>query len=214
MVLLTASGTLTVGDQPAGRPDAPPRAQTYAAAASPERAAAARLVTSTTSPPTTAPPPAAPAVDAQAAIPTRVQVPRVGIDTTVLPLGLDPSGALEAPADTEEAGWFTEGPEPGEQGPAVIAGHLDSLTGPAVFYRVRELVAGDVIVVDRADGSRVEFIVSRIEEHAKAAFPTDAVYGPTAGSELRLITCGGAFNRRTGHYLANVIVFALRAPAP
>jgi sortase (surface protein transpeptidase) len=104
------------------------------------------------------------------------------------------------------------GPEPGEQGPAVIAGHLDSLTGPAVFYRLRELTAGDVISVDRADQSRVDFIVSRVEQHAKGAFPTDAVYGATPLSELRLITCGGAFNRRTGHYLDNVIVFASRAP--
>jgi sortase (surface protein transpeptidase) len=140
----------------------------------------------------------------------RILVPRVGIDAPVIPLGLDPSGELEAPADTRDTGWFTEGPEPGERGPAVIAGHLDSLTGPAVFYRVRELAASDVIVVERVDGSRVEFVVSRIEQHAKSAFPTDAVYRPTEGSELRVITCGGAFDRSTGHYLDNVIVFANR----
>jgi sortase (surface protein transpeptidase) len=96
----------------------------------------------------------------------------------------------------------------------VIAGHVDSRTGPAVFYGLRKLAAGDAIAVVRADQSRVEFTVYRTEEHAKASFPTDAVYGATEGAELRLITCGGAFNRRTRQYLDNVIVFARRAPDP
>jgi sortase (surface protein transpeptidase) len=155
-----------------------------------------------------------PIVDAQAAVPSRVHIERLGIDASIVPLALDTSGELDAPADTSDAGWFTEGPEPGEQGPAVIAGHLDSLTGPAAFYRLRELTAGDVISVDRADQSRVDFVVSRIEQHAKAAFPTEAVYGATPGSELRVITCGGAFDRSTGHYVDNLIVFATRAPEP
>jgi Sortase domain len=218
VLVLTASGA-----PPAGRqvPSAatPPRVQVDASAASPVPSGAARLAAHETPPPTLAPPPApppappaVPLVDAQAAIPSRVHIPRLGIDAPVIPLGLTASGALRAPAKTSETGWFTEGPEPGEQGPAVIAGHLDSLTGPAVFYRLRELTAGDVISVDRADQSRVDFIVSRVEQHAKGAFPTDAVYGATPLSELRLITCGGAFNRSTGHYLDNVIVFASRAP--
>jgi hypothetical protein len=212
VLVLAAAGAAAVGLQPSRPPDDPPPAPSDAAAASAEPAAAPPVPSSTA--PLPVDPPPTPIVDQQAADPTRIRVPRVGIDAPTIPLILDESGELEVPADTDEAGWFLEGPEPGEQGPAVIAGHLDSLTGPAVFYRVRDLVAGDAIVVDRADGSQVEFVVSRIEQHAKSAFPTDAVYSLTTGSELRLITCGGAFDRSSGHYLDNVIVFATRAPTP
>jgi sortase (surface protein transpeptidase) len=96
----------------------------------------------------------------------------------------------------------------------VIAGHVDSKTGPAVFYGLSKLAAGDVIIVARADQSRVQFTVFRTERHAKSAFPTDAVYGATPDPELRLITCGGAFDRRTRQYIDNVIVFARRTPQP
>ncbi len=92
----------------------------------------------------------------------------------------------------------------------MIVGHLDSTTGPAAFYGLGELRAGDLITVVRADQSRVDFTVARTEQHAKASFPTDAVYGPTTGAELRLITCGGAFDRSIAHYVDNVIVYASR----
>jgi Sortase domain len=219
MLVLTASGAPAVSQQSVSRPDALPEVHAVAAGAVP--AATPRPATPVIPPPPPPPepappppPPPVPIVDAQAAVPSRVHIARLGIDAPVVPLGLERSGALEAPADTSEVGWFTEGPEPGELGPAVIAGHLDSLTGPAVFYRLRELTAGDIISVERADQSRVDFVVSRIEQHAKAAFPTEAVYAATQAPELRLITCGGAFNRRTGHYLDNLIVFASRAPEP
>jgi sortase (surface protein transpeptidase) len=137
-----------------------------------------------------------------------VQVGRVGVDAEVIPLGLDAAGALEVPADFAQAGWWRSGPEPGERGPAVIVGHVDSRSGPAVFYRLRELVAGDRVTVQRADGTSGEFVVDRVEQHPKSAFPTDAVYGATAAPELRLVTCGGTFDRSTGHYVDNTIVFA------
>jgi sortase (surface protein transpeptidase) len=152
-----------------------------------------------------------PGVDPEAADPARVEVPAIGVDAPIIALGLDPAGALEVPEDFAETGWWTGGPEPGEQGPAIIAGHIDSPRGPAVFYRLLELQPGDVVRVTRADGSRVEFTVRRTEQHAKAAFPTEIVYAPTTGSELRLITCGGAFDRSSGHYVDNVIVFATRS---
>jgi Sortase domain len=215
MLVLTASGAPVVSQQSLSRPDALP--QVHALAASSEPTAAARHAAPPTPPSTPPPqpaPPPVPVVDAQAAVPSRVQIGRLGIDAEIVPLGLDSSGELDAPADTDDAGWFTEGPEPGELGPAVVVGHLDSLTGPAVFYRLSELTSGDVISIDRADQSRVDFVVSRIEQHAKGAFPTEAVYGATTAPELRLITCGGAFNRSTGHYLDNLIVFASRAPEP
>jgi sortase (surface protein transpeptidase) len=154
------------------------------------------------------PVPATDTDEGEAADPVRVQVPSIGVDAPVVPLGLDAAGALEAPEGMAETGWWTGGPEPGETGPAVIAGHVDSREGPAVFFRLRELGAGDAIIVVRADGSRVEFVVERLDRHPKDEFPTEAVYGDTPGPTLRLITCGGEFDRSTGHYLDNVIAFA------
>jgi sortase (surface protein transpeptidase) len=147
----------------------------------------------------------------EAADPTAVHIPAIGVRGAVVPLGLDPSGALEVPERPGDAGWWTGGTEPGERGPAVIAGHVDSKAGPAVFYRLRELRPGDTITVFRADRSRLDFVVRHTEQHAKAAFPTDAVYGATRGPELRLVTCGGAFDRSSGHYVDNVIVYATLA---
>jgi sortase (surface protein transpeptidase) len=97
---------------------------------------------------------------------------------------------------------------PGEPGPSVIAGHVDSKTGPAVFYRLRELEPGATIEVERTDGSVAVFTINAKEQFDKDAFPTDRVYGPTDSSELRVITCGGTFDQNTGHYNDNVIVFA------
>lgn len=142
--------------------------------------------------------------------PLRLRVPRIGVDTRLMRLGLDADRALEVPpmsrADT--AGWYERSPVPGDVGPSVLAGHVDSDDGPAVFYRLRELRRGDRVVVDRSDGRRVTFTVTRVTEVAKAAFPTRRVYGDTPSPELRLITCGGTFDAAADGYLANVVVFA------
>jgi LPXTG-site transpeptidase (sortase) family protein len=118
---------------------------------------------------------------------------------------------LPPPESYERTGWWLDGPEPGERGPAVIAGHVDSYQGPAVFFRLTELGVGDRVFVDRADGTTAEFVAQRIEQHEKDAFPTEAVYGDTAEAQLRLITCGGDFSREDRRYLDNVIVYATRA---
>ena len=167
----------------------------------------------TACPPAAAPPvrelPVATAPAAvQAAAPVRVRIQAIGLDAPVVPLKVDAQGALTPPATNEDAGWWRAGPEPGEPGPAVLVGHVDSRTGPAVFFRLRQLVPGDEIAVDRADGSTVPFVVQRSERHAKNAFPTDSVYGDTPDPQLRLLTCGGEFDRSTGHYVDNVIVYA------
>jgi sortase (surface protein transpeptidase) len=148
---------------------------------------------------------------AAAALPTRVRVPAIGLDSGLVGLGLDATGALAAPADYATAGWYAGGPAPGDVGPAVLAGHVDSSRGPAVFSRLRELTAGDEVLVERADGSTVAFTVTRVERHPKDAFPTDAVYGPTADAQLRLVTCGGDFDRSVRSYEDNVVVFAQMA---
>ncbi|MGY1739926.1 MULTISPECIES: class F sortase [unclassified Blastococcus] len=140
--------------------------------------------------------------------PVRVRVPAIGVDTGLERLGLDGAGALQTPADHGRAGWFTGGPAPGDVGPAVLAGHVDSTAGPAVFWRLRELAPGDEVLVDRADGTTARFTVTRVERHPKDAFPTDAVYGPTPDAQLRLVTCGGEFDRSQRSYRDNVVVFA------
>jgi sortase (surface protein transpeptidase) len=116
---------------------------------------------------------------------------------------------MEVPRDYGLAGWFTGGAMPGQDGPAVISGHVDSKSGPAVFYRLRELRRGDRIRVQRAAGDWLVFEVTGTARYAKAAFPTDAVFGPVTGPVLRVITCGGDFDRASGHYLDNVVVTAI-----
>jgi sortase (surface protein transpeptidase) len=143
--------------------------------------------------------------------PSRVRIPRIDVDSSLMVLGLDRSGQLAAPTDYDRAGWFGAGTAPGDTGPAVIAGHVDSTTGPAVFYRLSELRPGDRVEVQR--GSRwIPFLVVATSRHDKDEFPTAEVYGPTPGPELRLVTCTGPFDDRTRHYRDNLVVYAIAAP--
>src|SRR4051812_24696573 len=143
--------------------------------------------------------------------PVRIRIPAVGVDAPVQRLTVDQNGVLPPPDTYDGTGWWRDGPEPGERGPAVIAGHVDSKRGPAVFFRLPDLGKGDRIFVDRADGTIAVFTAQRIERHDKATFPTDAVYGDTPDPQLRLITCGGKIDRKHCRYLDNVIVFAIRS---
>jgi sortase (surface protein transpeptidase) len=140
--------------------------------------------------------------------PVRVELPSIGVSSRLVRLGLNADGTMEVPRDYALAGWFTGGPMPGQDGPAVISGHVDSKSGPAVFYRLRDLRRGDTVRVQRADGAWLAFEVTGTARYAKAAFPTDAVFGPVTGPVLRLITCGGEFDRSRGSYLDNVVVSA------
>ena len=135
-------------------------------------------------------------------------IPAIGVATPLLRLGLEPDGSMAVPGDFDQAGWFAVGPAPGQVGPAVIAGHVDSRTGPAVFYRLRELRPGQAVLVERADGTRLRFVVSGARSYPKAGFPTGAVFGPVGSPELRLITCAGDFDRARGSYRDNLVVFA------
>ena len=114
-----------------------------------------------------------------------------------------------SPTDGARAGWYAQGTAPGASGPAVLTGHVDGGGAPAVFARLDELRPGDTVLVDRADGTTLRFAVTRASRHPKTAFPTEAVYAATTGPELRLITCGGAFDRAAGSYLDNVVVWAV-----
>jgi Sortase domain len=144
--------------------------------------------------------------------PTRLVVPAAGVRSSIVRLGLNLDGTLEVPTDFSVAGWYALGPKPGQRGAAVIVGHLDSKTGPGVFYRLGEVALGNLIWVVSPNRAAIGFRVYAVREYAKTAFPTSLVYGQTAKPELRLITCGGAFDDETGHYLDNVVVFAREIP--
>jgi LPXTG-site transpeptidase (sortase) family protein len=140
--------------------------------------------------------------------PVRLIVPAMGLSAPIVPLGLNPDGTLQVPTSFSVAGWFTNGPEPGERGAAVIAGHIDSVAGPGVFYHLRALRRGDVVTVVVRGGSLVRFKVTGTLAVPKTHFPRSLVYRHTTRPTLRLITCDGAFDTSTGHYVDNYIVFA------
>jgi Sortase domain len=140
--------------------------------------------------------------------PARLEIARIGVSTGLQRLGRARDRSVEVPDEWDVAGWYAEGPRPGEPGSAVILGHVDSTSGPAVFYRLPELRPGDQFEVVRADRSRARFTVQRVAQYDKRRFPTDDVYYPTLRPMLRLVTCGGQFDPATGHYRDNVIVFA------
>ena len=139
--------------------------------------------------------------------PVRIEIAAIGVAAPVDPAGKNGDGTLQVPADFARTSYYTGRPVPGDAGPAVIVGHVDGRRGPAVFYRLRDLRPGAEVRVHRADGSVVTFVVERSKQVPKKAFPTDEVYGPTPGPTLRLITCGGSFDHRSGHYRDNTIVF-------
>jgi sortase (surface protein transpeptidase) len=140
--------------------------------------------------------------------PSRVRIPAIGVDSPLEALHLDTTGALAPPSKYQDAGWYADGTPPGDVGPAVIAGHIDSKTGPAVFYRLDRLRPGDLVEVARG-GHWLGFRVVAIDRYPKKAFPTAAVYGPTPDPQLRLITCGGAFDRARKSYVDNTVVYAV-----
>jgi sortase (surface protein transpeptidase) len=144
----------------------------------------------------------------QAARPVWLSIPVIGVRTSLVDLGLRANGTLQVPSSTAVAGWYTGSPRPGTVGAAVIAGHVDSRSGLGIFFWLRDLRPGDRIYVGRADGTMAVFTVTAVRKVAKNLFPTAAVYGPVPDPELRLITCGGVFDRSLGSYLSNVVVFA------
>ena len=140
--------------------------------------------------------------------PARITVPRIGVQARVSALGLNEDGGLKVPEDPWLVGWWRGGSRPGEKGPAVLVGHKDSRTGPAVFYGVGDLIPGDELVVDDVNGRTTAFVVTEIEQVGREAFPTDKVYGKTSSPELRILSCGGEYDEETRQYEDNVIVYA------
>jgi sortase (surface protein transpeptidase) len=137
-----------------------------------------------------------------------VQIPAIDVDSELMDLGLRSDGTLEVPPEGFPAGWFTGAPIPGELGPAIIAGHVDWGGQPGVFFDLRYLQPGDEVIVERQDLSTAVFRVTHIEQFSKDAFPTDVVYGDIEFAGLRLITCGGSFDRGARSYVDNIVAFA------
>ncbi|MEV7968666.1 class F sortase [Sphaerisporangium sp. NPDC088356] len=142
--------------------------------------------------------------------PRRLDVPKIGVHVSLGRLGLKPDGTVQIPPveHPEQAGWYEKGVTPGERGAAVILGHVDGGGREGVFYDLGRMRAGDAMSVTRVDGSVARFVVESVELVAKNRFPTQRVYGPLDHAGLRLVTCGGTFDQRTGHYTSNVIVYA------
>ena len=179
-----------------GRPESTPAAA--AGAAAPRSAAAAdpadAFVSSSTYP--------------TVAVPVRLRIPALRVDSKLIDLGLQPDGSIQVPGSTAVAGWYDRGPRPGQPGPAVILGHVDSTRGPGIFFDLYRVRAGTLIEVDRTDGSTASFRVTKVSRVAKTRFPTDLVYAPTLDPTLRLVTCGGSFDQARGSYRDNIIAFA------
>ncbi|GIH97960.1 class F sortase [Planobispora siamensis] len=153
---------------------------------------------------------ATPSVALARSVPVRVKIPKIKLSAPIISVGVDDEGVVQVPPlnRPQQAGWYRHGPTPGEIGPAVILGHVDTTTGPAVFARLRELKVGDAISVTRKDGRTATFTIERITTVAKKHFPTSRVYGPLDYPGLRLITCDGDFESRAHSYTDNMIVYA------
>lgn len=170
---------------------------------------------SSTPAPSPAPPPSQPAWSiapdepTTVARPVRVHIPAIGVDSRITDITTNIAGQLIPPPTTDIVGWYTGGPAPGDTGPALLAGHVDSRAGPGVFFHLADLHAGDRIAVDRADHTTTRFRVVSVTRVAKTAFPTGGVYAPEPAPLLRLITCGGTFDRSARSYRDNIIVEAV-----
>ncbi|AWN25266.1 class F sortase [Streptomyces libani] len=142
--------------------------------------------------------------------PKRVSIPAIAVDAPFTPLTIGPTGALNAPpaGDKNLVGWYKDGAAPGERGSAIIAGHVDTKTGPAVFLQLESLKTGATINITREDGIIATFKVDSVETFNKARFPNDRVYADAPTAQLRVITCGGAYDRKVKDYVDNVVVFA------
>lgn len=147
-------------------------------------------------------------------VPVRLQIPAIGVRTRdLVRLRRTSDGRLEAPERWKAVGWYRGGPWPGQAGAAVVAGHVDSHSGPAVFYRLTDLRPRDRVVIGRADGSVVEFKIYAVERYPKNNFPVDDIYAAPHRPELRLITCGGRFDEDTDSYADNVVAYATMTDA-
>jgi sortase (surface protein transpeptidase) len=140
--------------------------------------------------------------------PLQLHIPAIGLSQPLATLGVNANGTVQVPTNIQQPGWYQFGPSPGEVGSAVILGHVDSYRGAAVFFKLRDLVPGDLVGVTLADGGTAQFKVTSVAMYLKTKFPAQLVYSSLGASSLNLVTCGGVFDSHTGHYLSNVVVYS------
>ena len=191
VLLLIGSGLLAVGIAASGEPLAGP-----AAAPQASLSAAGNTTPSTT-----------PSEVVARSVPVALRIPAIDVSVSLSTLGLNPDKTVQVPTKFQEPGWYRLGPTPGQVGSAVILGHVDDKEGPAVFYRLKSLRAGDKVEVSLASGLVVHFVVTKVATYLKAQFPARLVYASRGYSALSLVTCGGQFDNRAGSYLSNVVVY-------
>jgi sortase (surface protein transpeptidase) len=194
---------------PAAEPAPSPTAQAAAAPPAAPPATPTPSPTPSPAPPVPAPEPSAAAV-ARVAEPTRVVIPRIGVNNPMTPVGLHPDRTLVVPDEAKVAGWYTGAPRPGRTGPSVVVGHNTWKGSRGVFWDLRHLQPGDEIQIHHDDGSVVAFAVEKIEQYPKDAFPTQKVYGNTPRREIRVITCGGVFDQQRRSHRDNIVVYGVR----
>jgi hypothetical protein len=151
--------------------------------------------------------PQPPPATAAAPGPSTLSIPSIGVRAPIVGVGRKANGAMQTP-DPGQVGWYRHGAKPGDPGPAVLVGHVDTGTGPDVFHRLGQLRPGDEILVGRADGTTTRFLVGRLERHPKTALPTSRIWTKANRPLLRLVTCAGSFDHATGHYRDNLILYA------
>ncbi|MFD0025544.1 class F sortase [Streptomyces sp. NPDC058382] len=190
----------SIGDPADDKAPAPPAA---AAPAVPAPASASASASA-------APKSADPGPSLSRSVPKRLRIPAIAVDAPFTPLSIGSSGRLDAPPPNDKnlAGWFKDGATPGERGAAIVAGHVDTTTGPAIFLQLRFLRPGATVDITRTDGTVATFKVDTVETFSKAKFPDKRVYADTPDAQLRLITCGGNYDRKVKDYEDNVVVFA------
>jgi hypothetical protein len=189
----------------------------------PSASAAGRLYvpssTSTTIPsaPRTAPTrpkPTATKPGLPASPPTAITIPSIGVQSSLIRLGLNADGSVQVPTSFHVAGWYEQSVTPGQVGPTIILGHVDSKAGPGIFFRLGALKPGDRVAVNRVDGRTATFEITAVRSYFKKQFPTLDVYSNTPTPTIRLITCGGTFDRSTGHYLSNIVAYGQLVTSP
>ena len=139
--------------------------------------------------------------------PVHLSIPTLGVSVSVGVLGLNRDRTVQVPTNFAQPGWYKFGPSPGQLGSAVILGHVDNIHGPAVFYRIAQLRPGNLVTVTEANHKKLTFSVIGVRMYLKSKFPAYLVYGPHRYAALQLVSCGGVFDRKTGHYLSNIVVF-------
>ena len=197
VLLLIGVWSLTLGML--GHQNTPP------ASAAPQLSSSPSVVPST--PPPSATRPSKPSPALSRSVPVTLRIPAIGVSVSLGTLGLNPDRTVQVPTNYQQPGWFRLGPSPGEVGSAVILGHVDDFEGPAVFFRLGSLKLGDKVEVSLGNGMLAHFKVTNLATYPKTQFPANQVYASHGYSALQLVTCGGAFDTRTGHYLSNVVAY-------